>query len=142
MTLPRLTFTWTALFPSLLLLALCAGTWPTLAQAGCNMNLIVENKGQNTIFLDKKKSKVKTHSGLWKSLFNAGWDPPNNVRPGMSVGDNWHATYGCMNRRKYQITYSCNEGPYKGSSFTSYYPSASATWTRGQSKTIPVSKCK
>ena len=40
------------------------------------------------------------------------------------------------------LTYSCNEGPYKGSSFTSYYPSASATWTRGQSKTIPVSKCK
>lgn len=141
MTPPCRIFPWNTLFLSLVLLMLFAA-WPGSAQAGCQINIYVLNKGTDS--LKVSKGKVKIRGGLWKS-FGKWWEVavPGGLifNPGDKKGGAYSATFNCGAKRRYQISYQCTSGKSLGGIFTDYYPSTK-TWTTNQTVNIPLRQCR
>jgi hypothetical protein len=132
-------------FLTLLAFSATMGLWPTQAQAGCKLNLAIQNTGKNKLKVNSAASKVKKKAGTWRRLYRGDWNV-GYVNPGKTVTDVYKAGFGCATSRKFQIHYGCADGPKKGQSFVKYYPrvkrGGSAQWTKRQSVTIPLNKCQ
>ena len=141
MTLHRLTPLWFTLFSSLVFMLLL-GAWPGLAHAGCKLNVYIHNQG--TDLLEVSEIKVKVRGGLWKK-FSKWWKigVPGGMwfEAGEKKGGSYDATFNCQARRRYQVGYQCKSGKSIGGIWTDYYPSSS-TWTRNQTVSIPLPRCK
>ena len=136
MSLHRLTFPKTPLLAFLAVIFLCSA-WAESAQAGCNLNISVENKSKQSIRIAEAKVKIK--AGLWKKM--KYWDPAQEeiwLKPGEKSGDGYRADFNCGAKRRYQVRYQCLGGP--DGWFTDYYPSPK-TWTTNQTLTISLRQC-
>ena len=148
MTLPRLTFKWTALFAPLVLVMMISSAWLNEAEAGCRLNVYVKNSGKGSLLVLNRKqmpeTAVKAKMGVWRGLRQGFWFSGSdtiNISTGQTKGDQYDAGFGCGAKRRYRINYLCTSGANKGSDFTDYYPSAK-DWTTSQTVTIPLRQCK
>jgi hypothetical protein len=120
--------------------------FPNEVNAGCNINIYVKNGGNNKIRVMNSMlySSVRNKTGTWRALFKGGWfhnAGTIDVNPGETKGDGYIADFSCSAERRYKIDYQCYEGSYKGSFFTTYYPSADG-YTTDQNVTINLKNCQ
>lgn len=131
-----------------------AGFWATDVQAGCKLNVYVQNAGKYPVdvfnFKNNDETGVKSKMGFWRALINGNWRPATrgdlgverfSVLPSKRKGDDYDAGFRCGANRRFRIKYMCMSGPNRGNHFTEYYP-GQKSWTRRQTVTIPLRQCK
>jgi hypothetical protein len=76
------------------------------AEAGCYINLSVENMGKNILAIDNVDSKARIKGLAWRKLSRGGWNF-NRVAPGQKKQGVYEASGKCGKRREYRIVYFC-----------------------------------
>ncbi len=145
MTFSYQTFSRATLLASMVLLFLCS-SWLGSAQAGCQLNITVKNTGKAGLSVSNGTSLtgVKSKGGSWKGLKKGYWFSESffiRVDPQKTISDIYSATFGCGAKRRYRIRYKCRSGEMEGQSFSYYYPSEK-DWTKNQTVSIRLGRCK
>ncbi len=117
--------------------------------AGCQLNVYVKNTGKESLnvkngILFGDDSSVKIKLGTWRNFITGGWLDDGyefGLDSGQKKGDGFRADFNCGAKRRYKVRYTCQEGKYRGSLFTDYYPSPTG-WTDKQSVTVNLGRCK
>ena len=102
------------------------------AQAGCRINLSVQNTSNSTVRVNNdyflNESSVRNPAGSWRALEKGKWHDGQYqliLNPGVKKSDVYQAAFKCNKKRRYRIAYKCGQNGNR----TKYYPSSTG-WTK------------
>jgi hypothetical protein len=118
---------------------------PGAANAGCQINIFVENTGIYAVDVrtGTNGTGVKTKGGSWRKLTSGNWRlmGDETIEAGEQRGNRYNAVFGCGKNRRYRIKYYCKGGANERSHFTSYYPSPTEWTKKVDEVVIKLDKC-